>query len=332
MRRLAPGVLHGVDLRGTALLVARPPMLSRREAIGFTLALLLHAAALSGVGRGTQVPIGGVAPEAAPLEVQLDPEPVQPEPAEAPRFASVRPVEPARNAAVERAPRGEQGVKAAPEPTATPAPTGAVFSVPSSAAPRLSDDALGLAGRNRFLGAVPGQSGGRASVDEGARGVAPGVDQSIRDALDARDHDLGLDVAGPLVAIAEELTRPSDTPMNGRAVFEIIVGADGNVREVRVLDVSDSRASWERLGAQLGATLRARRIAWRRKGHALAAQVEVTSRWVLPSGQAAGRVLSGPFAKASPDSVVAGVHFDVSDIGARPARDVHARILGERSF
>ncbi len=312
-------------------------ILSRRETVALTLALLLHAVALLCVGRKTHGPIDGVGPEAEPFEVEIEsaptgpsaPEPVEPRLEEA-RLGSVPAVSTARAPTIERAP-SLGGENVSPEVAPSAAASG-TFSMPSREAPPLSNEALGLAGRNRFLGTLPGQDGGMSPVDQETRNVAPGVDQSMRDALDARDHDLGLDIAGPLVAVAEELTRPSDTPVNGRAVFEVIVDADGNVLEVRVIDASDNRASWERLGAQLRATLRARRIAWRRKGHALVAQIEVTSRWGLPSGQAAGRVLSGPFATASPESLSAGAHFDVSDIGARPARSVHARILGEKSL
>jgi hypothetical protein len=314
-------------------------MLSRREAVGLALALLVHAAALLCIERRAQAP--ALAPEAAPFEVELETppaerpdEPVRPaEPverhADEPRLTSVPPATAARAPAIDQAPRqtDETAGNAAPEPAPTPASS--AFSLSPGGAPALSNEALGLSGRNRFLGAVPGQSGVTSLVDEGPTNVAPGVDRSIHDALAARDHDLGLDIAGPLVAIAEELTRPSDTPMNGRAVFEVILDADGYVRDVRVIDVSDSRGSWERLGAQLGATLRTRRIALRTKGHAMVARIEVTSRWALPSGHPAGRAPGEPFVKGSSESILAGMHFDVSDIGARPARDVHARILGE---
>ena len=297
------------------------------------LALLVHAGLLVRIERTPGMP-DAVATDATPFEVEIEPpqtelpsEPAE-EHADQAQLAKASPSTPARTPVTHLAPPGEEANPSA-EPSPAPASSGAFTLSPGTLA-GLSNEALGLGGRNRFLGAVPGQGEALSVAEEAPRNVAPGVDQSMRDALDARDHDLGLDIAGPLVAIAEELTRPSDTPMNGRAVFEVLLDTEGNVRDVRVVDVSDSRGSWERLGAQLVATLRARRIALRRKGKAMSALIEVTSRWGLPSGQAAGHVASDPFAKASPEGMQAGGHFDLSDIGARPARSVHARILGER--
>ncbi len=309
-------------------------MLSRREAVVLALALLLHVAAFLCVDRTHGASDG--APPAAPFEVELETPPVEPpaeraeDHAEEPRVASV-PLAPAHAPANERVPHADEG-NVAPEPTPMAAPSASSFTFYPGARPGLSSDALGLTGRNRFLGAVPGQDQGGATslAEEAPRNVAPGVDQSMHDALDAHDHALGLDIAGPLVAVAEELTRPSDTPMNGRAVFEVILDAAGNVLEVHVLDVSASRAAWERVAAELGATLRSRRIALHTKGHGLVAHIEVTSRWVLPSGQASA--VSSPFGNASGEGAGGGVHFDVSDVGARPARSVHARILGEKSL
>jgi hypothetical protein len=311
-------------------------MLTRREAVVLALALLLHVAAFLCVDRTHGAPDGAPS-EATPFEVELEAPPVEPPPeraedhAEEPRAASVPTAAAGRAPALDRAPHADEA-NVAPEPTPMAAPSGSAFTFYPGARPGLSDDALGLTGRNRFLGAVPGQDQGGATslAEEGPRNAAPGVDQSMHDALDARDHDLGLDIGGPLVAVAEELTRPSDTPMNGRAVFEVVLDAAGNVLEVHVLDVSASRAAWERLAAQLGAALRSRRIALRTKGHGLVAHIEVTSRWALPSGQASA--VSSPFGNASGEGTGGGVHFDVSDIGARPARSVHARILGEKSL
>jgi hypothetical protein len=312
----------------------------QREGVGLAVALALHAAVLFLMGR-RPVPIGGVE-RSAPLEVEIEAAPTEtaeaPRPVEspglserAPPVALARPTTP-----------GPHALEGAHQPDESPPPASSNSAfVFNPMAPHgslaLSDDALGLAGRNRFLGAadaVGHDPRAEAPPDEAPRNVAPGIDESMRDALDARDHDLGLDVGGPIVRVAEELTRPSDAPMNGRAVFEVTIDADGNVGDVRLVDaVRDDRASWEGLGAQIGATLRARRIAWRLKpGHATAIRFEVSSRYALPSGQAPGRVVSKPFAGVQDEGATAGGHFDLSDIGKRPARDVHARILTEKRF
>jgi hypothetical protein len=296
---------------------------------------VLHAASFGFLGRRHAPQEGAEA--ARPFEIEPAPvEAEEPAPAEAradePRTASLPRASVGRApATVQAAHAGDEG-PGAPESASPPAPSASAFSVRLGSGPAFTNEMLGLAGRNRFLGAAPGPGGVPAAVDERPRNVAPGVDQSMREALDAHDHDLGLDVSGPIVAVVEELARPSDTPMNGRAVFEVVIDAEGDVRDVRVSEASESRASWETLGAQLGAALRTRRIAWRRKGHGWVARIEVTSRWVLPSGQAAGRVVSGPFVKTSPEGTVSGVHFDVSDLGSRPSRDVHAHVLGESTL
>jgi hypothetical protein len=325
-------------------------MLSRRqrEGVGLAVALAVHATALLLMGRRAEGPVDGL-DHAPPLEVEVEAPPVEPpapQPPEAPSKEPETAPAPAaaRVAAIAPGPH-EHGEEAPPPELAPPAPSASSFTFnPASpnAAPGLSDEALGLAGRNRFLGvaqlAVPGgpEAHGEAPAAEGPRNVAPGVDQSIRDALDAHDHELGFDVGGPIIAVAEELTRPSDTPMNGRAVFEVTIDADGNVGDVRLVDAHDARGAWESLGAQIGATLRARRIAWRlSKGHGVAVRFEINSRYVLPSGSTPGKVVSDPFARASgnPEELVqAGGHFDLSDIGARASRNVHARILNEKRF
>ncbi len=314
-------------------------MRTRRVAVGLALSLALHAASFGflALRHASQDAVEGTE-TARPFEVEIEPAPVEPaEPAppegraDEPRTATLPRSSAARAPATVPAANAPDEGPATPESPSPPSPSASAFSLRLGSGPAFTDEMLGLSGRNRFLGAAPGPGSVPAAVDEQPRNVAPGVDESMRQALGARDHDLGLDVSGPIVAVIEELARPSDTPMNGRAVFDVVIDAEGDVREVRVSDAaSEGRASWEALGARLAATLRTRKIAWRRKGRGWVARIEVTSRWVMPSGQAAGRAVSGPFVKTSPEGAGAGVHFDVSDIGAHPARDVHARVLGER--
>ncbi len=320
------------------------PMFSRRqrEGVGLVVALAVHAAAFAVAGRRAEGP--DESEHAAPLEVEIETPPAEPPPEpQAPEAPTTeQAVAPAPAARVVTATPGarEHGAETAPV-EAEPAPSSSAFTfnpAAPGAAPGFSDESLGLAGRNRFMGtdqvALTAAERGDGPQAVGPRNVAPGVDQSIRDALDAHDHELGFDVGGPILAIAEELTRPSDTPMNGRAIFEVVIDADGNVGDVRLLDAGDGRASWESLGTQLGATLRARRIAWRlKKGHGVAVRIEVNSRFSMPSGARAGQAVSNPFVNTGPETgVELGGHFDFSDIGAKPSRDVHARILNEKRF
>ncbi|HEX4448992.1 MAG TPA: hypothetical protein VH044_19765 [Polyangiaceae bacterium] len=316
-------------------------MFSKREAGGLAGALVLHAAAFLWFGRDRARPVDVGATEIASLEVEVEAPTVEAPPPEArpEPDGTQAPTQPSESTlrTVARAahPVGDGNATAEGTPAPSSSATDFTFN-PSGSQPLagLSNEALGLGGRNRFLGQAlatgADRAGARGAENPEVTNVAPGVDQSMRDVLDAHDRELGLDDGGPIVSVAEELTRPSDAPMNGRAVFEVVIDANGDIAGVRVLDAGDARASWERVAAQMGATLQSRHIAWRHKGHAMAVRVEVSSRWVLPSGQASP--ISGAFAQPGSHGtdMVTGVHFDVSDIGAHPSRDVHARVVGEK--
>jgi hypothetical protein len=228
--------------------------------------------------------------------------------------------------------RASPGDSAEP-PTLSPPEAGSAFTF-NPTAPGLTNRALGLDGHNAFLSGFSDRPDGAAPSQAPEANVAPGVDRSMRDALQALDHSLGLDVAGPLVGIAEELTRPSDTPTDGSAVFEVTLDEGGAVTAVRVIDAGAGRPAWERLASQMVAAFRSRRVALRNKGRGMIVTMEVSSRWALPSGQAAGRAVSDPYVKPGEGDgtyAAAGGHFDLSDIGSRPHRDVHARIVHEQS-
>ena len=327
-------------------------MLQRREAAGFAVALLAHAAAFLAVALQ---PLHGPPVDATPplaLDIEVEPDHPAPEPsatAETPdSLRAPEPPHPERSTGPAVEARRDLASERSPsEPNAPvePAPSGSgtpfTFN-PTS--PSLSNDALGLGGRNRFIGTGPERPSG-GGAEEAPANMAPGVDQSMHDALEARDHALGLDQAGPMVAVLEEVTRPSDTPMDGYAVFEVTVDSNGQVSDVRVVDSNQSRPSWERVAMELKTTLRSRGIALRRKVDRtrqpdgggkgeVVVTLEVKSRWSLPSGGGAAAI-TDPYAKlgvdpASPIGV--GGHFDLSDIGQRPSRQVHARIIGERKF
>jgi hypothetical protein len=196
-------------------------------------------------------------------------------------------------------------------------------------APSLANESLGMGGRNPFVGAVPDMGGPPASPSGPApeANVAPGIQKSLHDALAARDHEAGLDNGGPLVAIAEEATRPSDTPENSRAVFEVSIDANGDVTGVRVVNASKGRQDWERVASRMGETLRTRRIPPRGHG-GIVVTLEIRSRFTLPSGG------SGGIDPKLNDDGTPGAHvgFDLSDVGQHARRDVHARILGEKAL
>jgi hypothetical protein len=188
-----------------------------------------------------------------------------------------------------------------------------------------------------------------AGADE--RRPDPGRDAAriegvIRDALVTRDHGLGLDAAGALVAMAEDCVRGGDTPLDGKAYFEVTVRADGTVADARLVAASDPPDAWRAAAAKLVAAGAARSVLTRKNGKPLRVRLEVSSRWVLPSGSRQGKPFTTPRTKGyetwtsdtgehavalAPSIVAASTGFDVSDIGAKPLRDVHARILKEEA-
>jgi hypothetical protein len=301
----------------------------RRELAGLSGAIVAHGAVFACLaGSPPSVPV----PVEAPRPVEIDVEETAPEKA---------PALPTSTAIPTSTPTSTSTSIPTPTPTSTPTspslPLVAALSPAAlppldlSSAPPLSADQLGLGGRHLFLGPLsePPAASAPPPSPEGTPNVAPGAQQSLRDALRAHDHALGLDVGGPIVAVAEEIVRPSDTPVDSHAVFQITADAGGNVTSVVLLDASQGRGAWERVASNLAGALRSRRLTMR--GHAGAViTLDVTSRWAMPSGSKPRQPFSRPHVGPSGAGLTYSMAFDVTDIGARPLRSVHARILGEK--
>jgi hypothetical protein len=296
----------------------------RRELAGLAGAIFAHGAAFACFAAGGPL-VGPLAAPPPPTEIEVEETPAPDRPAEA--SVSV-PVPTPVHVPLSALP---------PTPSLTPAlpptraPTPADLPPLDLASPvSLSADQLGLGERRIFLGQLPDHPAPSASpAPEGIPNVAPGAQQSVRDALRAGDHALGLDVGGPIVGVAEELVRPSNTPVDSHAVFQITVDASGNVIGVVLLDASEARGAWERVASKLAGALRSRRLTMR--GHPGAViTLDVTSRWVMPSGSKPGKPLSNSRVGPSGTGVTFSASYDVTDLATRPQRSVHARIVGER--
>jgi len=312
-------------------------MTSRREMAGVAGALAVHAAAFACLAT-LHTPRSTASREPpAELEVQVDevaPPPAAPElPAITARdeYGQARAPERSSLAAATTLPAA---ASAAPAASTEAAPPGEQHPFTVWQTPGLSVDALGLGGRNVFLGHVPGAPPASSAPDaaEHPDNLAPGVQESLRGALQARDHELGLDVGGPLVGVAEAVVRPSDTPVDSRAVFEVTVDASGRITGVRLLDASQARGAWERVAASFATALRSQHLELR--GHAGAViTLAVDSRWVMPSGSRPRHPI-GPVkadgCRIRADGCSASTAFDVTDLVTKPSRQVHARVLAER--
>jgi hypothetical protein len=311
----------------------------RREAAGLVGALVLHVAVFALMSRLAPPSREASATDhAIDLDVEDVPAPETPSSlaalAAVPSAASeeARPT-PAVTRGMARMAERASPIDSSEPPTLSPPEAGSAFTF-NPTVPGLTNRALGLDGHNAFLSGFSDRPDGAAPSQAAEANVAPGVDRSMRDAMQALDHSLGFDVGGPLVGIAEELTRPSDAPTDGSAVFEVTLDEAGAVTGVRLIDAGAGRPAWEHLATQMVAAFRSRRVALRTKGRGMIVTMEVSSRWALPSGQAAGRAVSDPYVKPGEGDgtyVAAGGHFDLSDIGSRPHRDVHARILHEQA-
>jgi hypothetical protein len=269
------------------------------------------------------------------------------------------------------------GESSASRPPASPTPEviepqpDTAFSFDPTRPLELSADAVGLGRRNPFLGGLPDERS--ASVPAEAPGdgdnVAPGVTQSVTDALHERDVSLGLGSAGPVITVAEELTRPSDAPVNSRAVFEVTANGRGEVTGLQLLDVSGGRLQWEKVATAMREALRGRTLHVPSGAGGVSITLEVTSRWQLPSGHDPDTevsVLGVPVRKARPESkqpihveilkptlkvveappppdtnapvklptqrlemTLFGTDVDPTDLVPRPLRVVHAHVMRE---
>jgi hypothetical protein len=345
----------------------------RREAAGLACALLAHALLCTWFFRHSPADVAfsrELSHESTPTEVIVDAPNSEPGAAATPD--SVTATAHAPSSAVRAASAGvARSNSAAPEQA--PGRTADVPSAtPQADLSGLSNEALGLATRNVFLGRLPdapspSPSSGESSPDD----VAPGVQQSVRDALRDRDHEIGLDVGGPVVAIAEQVTRPSSAPLNSRAVFEVVADGRGDVTSVRLVDASEGWREWEKVASALAGAMRGRPLRTP-QGTGMAITLEVTSRWQLPSGHdpdtqvsvfnvpvkrapaEAKHAMHVDILKIDPKIVetppqpgtstsiqlpayqlqlgtIFGTDIDPTDIAPRPMRVVHARILKEKT-
>jgi hypothetical protein len=162
----------------------------------------------------------------------------------------------------------------------------------------LSPDAIGLGGRNVFLGALPqgmmsaptteaGATSARAVPSReatGPSGPSRALQDGLREALHDRDVAQGLGAGGPVVTAAEVSVRESDVPLNAHAILEATTDAQGEVLSVRVLGESAGRADWEDAASRVRAALRGRRLRVPPGSGGVVVTLDVTSRWQLASG------------------------------------------------
>lgn len=131
-----------------------------------------------------------------------------------------------------------------------------------------------------------------------------------------KDKALGLDLpaAGTVASALGAAVRAEDTPNEGRARFAVRLSASGQVLGVSLVSSGGgSPASWDRAARAAAARLAGRALTMS-SAYASGATVyvDVTSAMLMPDGTPTGGIKRQG----------AGASFDLSNIGARPSRQV----------
>ncbi len=147
----------------------------------------------------------------------------------------------------------------------------------------------------------------------------------LQEALDQHDRALGLGFGGPAASAVRSAVSNISAPRAGLALIELVFDGTGKVQSARVLSANDDQAGWARVAADARAALAAARIRVPSQSSGLAVTLQVEARMQLPSGASPGDAVN-----VHPSGLGAAGQFDLSDIGARPTRNVSVRIVGER--
>lgn len=192
------------------------------------------------------------------------------------------------------------------------------------------------------------------------------VQESLRDGLRRRDEALGLGPEGPVrVALAEGTSR-SIAPVRGRATFTVVTNAAGVVTGIELLDTDGERSGWADAARVAFAELKDKKLSLPPGAKSASMTIEVTSAWKLPNGQDPGTEVSlfgrtvskgegkdaakvtilDPVPKIRMTNIAIGsgepilvptvqidlfqTSFDPSNVGAKPRRIIHTRVIDTR--
>ena len=113
--------------------------------------------------------------------------------------------------------------------------------------------------------------------------------QVLRDALYDRDKTLGLGAEGPVLLALASSAQASTAPVDGRAVFDVVVGSDGLVTS---LTVSEGGFAWSGVAKDALDAVRGKRARVPSSAKGVAMKIELSSRVLLPSGHSPKTALS----------------------------------------
>jgi hypothetical protein len=107
----------------------------------------------------------------------------------------------------------------------------------------------------------------------------------LRDALDERDHALGLGPGGALVSVVHDVMARALVPDVGRATLEVDADATGQVTAARAIDVSSDDAAWSEVMREVVTRMAPKRLVVRRGARGLRVRLRVVADRARPSGE-----------------------------------------------
>jgi len=190
------------------------------------------------------------------------------------------------------------------------------------------------------------------------------VEAALREPARKRERELGLGPEGPVLAALGEGAAASASPVQGRAVFLAIADATGMIVGIDVVECDGARAGWAQAAELARTALKGKKLRLPSTAKRAEMRIEVTSAWKLPSGHDPGAdvTLFGlPVAKGegkqstkvsildpipkirvvelAPDikvpilsvnADIISVAGDSANIGAKPRRIVHTRLIDSK--
>lgn len=212
---------------------------------------------------------------------------------------------------------------------------------------------------------APAPNGVPAPADRRApHDLKRAVEAALREPARKRERELGLGPEGPVLAALGEATSASTAPVRGRAVFLAIADGAGMIVGIDVVECDGGRDGWANAAALARAALQGKKLRMPTSASRAEMRIEITSAWKLPSGHDPGTDVSlfgvpvangegkqstkiailDPIPKLrsveiAPDVKVAiptisldviAIAGDPADIGAKPRRIVHTKLLDSK--
>jgi hypothetical protein len=190
------------------------------------------------------------------------------------------------------------------------------------------------------------------------------AEAALRAPARERERELGLGPDGPVLTALSEAVAVGSAPVTGRAVFLAIADGTGLVIGIDVVSCDGGRDGWASAAQAAHTALKGKKLRMPSTAKRAEMRIEITSTWKMPSGHDPGvdvSLLGLPLKKGegkqsskieilnpipkltavqlAPDVNVSvptvnltilGVHGDPADIGAKPRRVVHSRLLDSK--